>query len=293
MQYFAQQLSTTKGYQGASKLLVFTDLDGTLLDHDSYSYEAALPSLNQLKQLNIPIIFNTSKTFMEVLQLQKKMGLQQPFAIENGSALCIPADGELQTDQLSPLNVGKQHWKFKTFGPSYPDICQHLSVLRQQHHFRFQGFNDMNVSEVQLNTGLAKYDAQLAKQRMASEPLLWNDSDAQLKIFISKLEAHNLAVVKGGRFYHVKAKFDKADAMQWLKQLYQHQYHHEFTSIALGDSENDRSMLERADIPVVIPRKHDPALMINHPNSSLASHPGPYGWHQSIQQILHSLINGA
>ncbi|WP_411991748.1 HAD-IIB family hydrolase [Agarivorans sp. DSG3-1] len=293
MQYFAKQLSSTELYTNASSILVFTDLDGTLLDHDSYSYEAALPSLNQLKLLKVPVIFNTSKTFMEVLELQKKMSLQQPFAIENGSAVCIPADSPIHHDELSPLNVGKQHWKIKTFGPSYPDICQYLSVLRQKYHFRFQGFNDMNVAEVQLNTGLPKYDAQLAKQRMASEPLLWNDSDEQLALFIKKLEAHNLAVVKGGRFYHVKAKFDKADAMLWLTSTYQQHYQRKFTSIALGDSDNDRSMLEQADVPVVIPKKHSSALMINHPNSSLAPYPGPYGWHQSMQQILHSMINGA
>ncbi|MEE1672712.1 HAD-IIB family hydrolase [Agarivorans aestuarii] len=293
MQYFAKQLSSTELYTTASSLLVFTDLDGTLLDHDSYSFEAALPSLNQLKLLKVPVIFNTSKTFMEVLELQKKMALQQPFAIENGSAVCIPADSPIQHEQLSPINVGKQHWKIKTFGPSYPDICQYLSVLRQQHHFRFQGFNDMNLSEVELNTGLAKYDAQLAKQRMASEPLLWNDSDAQLKVFTEKLAEHNLAVVKGGRFYHVKAKFDKADAMHWLNKVYKDHFQRSFTNIALGDSDNDLSMLEQADIPVVIPRKHSPALVINHPNSCQAPHPGPHGWHQSMQQILHSLLNGA
>ncbi|WP_432468035.1 HAD-IIB family hydrolase [Agarivorans sp. Z349TD_8] len=293
MPYLAKQLSPAELQINASNLLVFTDLDGTLLDHDSYSFEPAQPSLKQLKLLNIPVIFNTSKTLMEALELQKKLGIEQPFVVENGSAICIPSHSPLQIDDLSPLNVGKQQWNIKIFGPSYPDICQYLSVLRQRCQFRFQGFNDMNAEEVQLHTGLNKYEAQLAKQRMASEPVLWNDSPEQLELFIKKLEAHNLAVIKGGRFLHIKARLDKADAMRWLNQHYQQYYQHRFFNLALGDSENDRSMLEQADLAVIIPRKHAPALYIEHPNCSLAPHPGPYGWHKMIQQVLHSFLTGA
>ena len=43
-------------------LLVFTDLDGTLLDHHSYSHAAALPGLERLRGLEVPVIPVTSKT---------------------------------------------------------------------------------------------------------------------------------------------------------------------------------------------------------------------------------------
>ncbi|MGY5449937.1 HAD-IIB family hydrolase [Agarivorans sp. MS3-6] len=293
MQHIAKQLSPAELHITSSNLLVFTDLDGTLLDHDSYSLEAALPSLNQLKLLDIPVIFNTSKTFMEVLEIQKKLSMEQPFAVENGSAICIPLNSPLLIEGMDSLSVGKRHWKIKIFGPSYPDICQYLSVLRQKHHFRFQGFNDMNVEEVQLHTGLAKYDAQLAKQRMASEPVVWNDSQENLSIFIKKLEDHNLEVVQGGRFLHIKARFDKADAMMWLNQVYQSNFQHDFINLALGDSDNDRTMLEKADVSVVIPRKHSAALFIDHPHCTLAPHSGPHGWNQVVQQVLQSFLNGA
>ncbi|MCG7852909.1 MAG: HAD hydrolase family protein, partial [Methanosarcinaceae archaeon] len=48
------------------KYVVFTDLDGTLIDHDTYSYKAARPALAALKKQGIPLIFCTSKTRAEI-----------------------------------------------------------------------------------------------------------------------------------------------------------------------------------------------------------------------------------
>jgi len=45
-----------------SKMIIFTDLDGTLLNHKSYDYKAVLPLLERLKSLDIPVVLNSSKT---------------------------------------------------------------------------------------------------------------------------------------------------------------------------------------------------------------------------------------
>ena len=70
--------------------LVVTDLDGTLLDHDSYSHEAAQGALSLLEQLRIPVVFATSKTRAEVLALREELGNTDPFIAENGAAVLIP-----------------------------------------------------------------------------------------------------------------------------------------------------------------------------------------------------------
>ncbi|MFQ5696467.1 MAG: mannosyl-3-phosphoglycerate phosphatase, partial [Terriglobia bacterium] len=49
------------------RLIVFTDLDATLLDHQTYSWAAAEPALRRLRLLGIPLVFCTSKTRAEVL----------------------------------------------------------------------------------------------------------------------------------------------------------------------------------------------------------------------------------
>ncbi|MEM9568306.1 MAG: HAD-IIB family hydrolase, partial [Cyanobacteria bacterium P01_E01_bin.34] len=73
------------------KLLVFTDIDATLVDHQTYSFEAALPAIARLKRLGYPIIFNSSKTIAEQQQLRIELNIQAPFIVENGAAVVIPA----------------------------------------------------------------------------------------------------------------------------------------------------------------------------------------------------------
>ena len=38
----------------ASQLVLFSDLDGTLLDHESYSFDAARPALDRLRREDVP-----------------------------------------------------------------------------------------------------------------------------------------------------------------------------------------------------------------------------------------------
>ncbi|SQI39636.1 Putative mannosyl-3-phosphoglycerate phosphatase [Serratia plymuthica] len=73
-------------------LLIFTDLDGSLLDHHSYCWQAAQPWLEQLAHTQTPLIIATSKTAAEVAPLQQQLGLSHwPFIAENGAQIVFPA----------------------------------------------------------------------------------------------------------------------------------------------------------------------------------------------------------
>ena len=52
-------------------ILIFTDLDGTLLDHHSYEFSSNKPLLSTLKAKGIAVVPNTSKTFSELLAFRK------------------------------------------------------------------------------------------------------------------------------------------------------------------------------------------------------------------------------
>ena len=80
----------------AIPLLVFTDLDGSLLDHDDYSFSAALPALSRLRDHAVPLVPLTSKTLAEMRVLQQALHNPHPFVIENGSAIACS-----QTRRLS------------------------------------------------------------------------------------------------------------------------------------------------------------------------------------------------
>ena len=71
--------------------LIFTDLDGSLLDAETYSFDAACEALAEIRLRDYPLILASSKTRVEMLELQAVLGIRSPFICENGAALCSPA----------------------------------------------------------------------------------------------------------------------------------------------------------------------------------------------------------
>ena len=74
------------------KLVIFTDLDGTLLDRNTYSFEPAQSTLHLIKQKNIPLVLSSSKTRAEIEFYRRRLENDHPFISENGGAVFIPRD---------------------------------------------------------------------------------------------------------------------------------------------------------------------------------------------------------
>ena len=271
--------------------LVFTDLDGTLLNHDDYSYEAALPAIKTLGEQNIPLILVSSKTRAEMAQLCRELAITDPYVCENGSLIVLPDTWVkhmgLATDGFS---FSDGAWQFVQ-GADRQQITELLADLKSR--FNFTGFADMTVTQVIECTGLSEEGAAQAKQRFATEPLLWHDSGAALDEFAQQLGVHDLRVVKGGRFYHVMAHCDKSDAVRYLLNTYESHYGAKVKSIALGDSPNDLVMLKEVDQAVVMPHKdgtymHDDELL----GEIRAPQEGASGWRVGVEAALQKLRNG-
>ena len=86
----SQRSMIEKGYDMTTRPLIFTDIDGTLLDHFDYSFSDAIEVIEALNERHIPIIANTSKTFAEMEKLQQTIGFNSPFISENGAVVYIP-----------------------------------------------------------------------------------------------------------------------------------------------------------------------------------------------------------
>ncbi len=268
------------------KLLIFTDLDGTLLDHESYSYVPALPALDRLGQLDIPVIINSSKTVSEISRLRVEMNNCHPFIVENGGAACIPQD------YFGTSNACKQPLTVHNFGPDYTSLCHTIKNIRSIRGYDFLGFSDLNNQEVADLTSLSCEQASHAKQRHCSEPIQWRDSHQALEKFTEELRHLGISTVRGGRFIHVMGKVDKAQAMKWLLHQYQETWPEtDWITVALGDSPNDRKMLESADIAVIIPAAKGPELTLNKTkNVLIPKEKGPAGWRDAMEEILQNYI---
>ena len=265
--------------------LIFTDLDGTLLDHNDYDFSAAQDVLNKLAKHKITVIPNTSKTRAEVLKIRQAMQLHGPFIVENGAAVYLP--NTCLPNQPADTQECEGYW-CKTFAPPRSLWINLLDSLKNQYGDLFRHFASMTVEQVSAATGLATADAKLAMQREFGEPIEWLGTTQQKMHFIEALKTLGANPVEGGRFMHLKGDTDKGLAMQWLVAQYQQQLpQHEWVSVALGDGQNDASMLEMANHAVRILSPVNPLPIINDNKNVITSTlAGPAGWAECLQKLL-------
>ncbi len=263
-------------------LIIFTDLDGSLLDEVTYRASPADSLFETLSSHGIPVVFNSSKTFFEMLKVRHSMGNRQPFVVENGSAVYVPIDHEIAgTKGLEPVHGYLRH----VLGVSHQRIKDFLSSSGEA--FKYSMVTQMSEAECASVTGLSASDVLMAQTRDFSEPLLWRDSEPSLKKLSDMAVSEGLRLVRGGRFVHVMGDTDKKLAQRWLVKRMGLVHGKDFEVMALGDSENDVQMLAEADYPVLIrSEKHGfPDIDTDAPVYR-TKRTGPSGWHEAVKLIV-------
>lgn len=268
--------------------LIFTDLDGTLLDHDDYSFDAARPALAEIRARGIPLILSTSKTLAEVIAINRALENRQPVIVENGGALCFPLDLPYPFE-LTAHEQEQGHAVIR-LGPPYAEIRRFIRQVRDEHAWGLRGFGDMRTRDVMQLTGLSEAAARSAMQRQCSEPFLWFGSEAELAALGELVRGQGLDLTRGGRFWHLTGQTSKAAGLKAMRTLFAVDSDTLLTTIALGDSENDREMLQAADIAVVIRRSDGTQLQCHGIRQTLYSErAGPAGWNAAMLQVLARL----
>ncbi len=255
--------------------LVFTDLDGTLLDHGTYDPGPARPVLVRLRASGVPVIPVTSKTRAEMGPLGAALGLDGPFIVENGAAVLFPEGMDGGVEPLEPLG---RFTAFR-FGRPYSEARAFLASLPAG---AVRGFGDMDAAEAARRTGLTAGEAALAIQRDFTEPFLLEGGGIE-RVRAAAAEA-GFKVLEGGRFFHLVGEGqDKGRAVAWLMQ----RWGGGAPTLGLGDSPNDFDFLRVVDRPVLVRRpdgRH--AAGFDHPRLMRAEGVGPAGWAEAVLQLL-------
>ncbi len=221
-----------------------TDLDGTLLDHHTYDWRPAEPAIRALQSRGDTIALCSSKTRAELEDLAREIGLDGPLIAENGAS-----------------------------GKGIEFLRAALKSAAKASGAKVRGFGDMSLDEVVSQTGLRKSDAALAHAREFDEPFLFLEGDEAG--FAAAVAQAGLRLTRGGRFWHLLEAGSKGEALLRLKAGHG-------LAVALGDSENDRSMLEAADVAIVIPGGN----LRPEAHWRIAPAPGPQGWNDAMLALI-------
>ena len=264
------------------QVIIFTDLDGSLLNHEDYSFAAARPSVERIIRAGIPLIITTSKTRSEVELLQQDMCIREPFIVENGAGIFIPCG---YRNWIVENGERKGDYTLIRIGTTYSTVRNFVKKIGTR--FEIRGFGDMAPAEIAERTGLPIERAALAKEREFTEPFIMERPD-DIGPLSDLAAGEGFKVTRGGRFHHLMGmEQDKRKAVRMVCDIFRRSSGTELTAIGLGDSENDLAMLEQMDIPVLMPRPGKGYLDIRLPGLIRAKEAGARGWNDVMQRLLN------
>jgi len=270
-----------------NRLVVFSDLDGTLLSHLEYDWSAAGPALAALEARGIPLVLASSKTRAEIEAWRERLDNHDPFISENGGALYAPI-GSTPAGIAGAERVGD--YERVRFGVPYVELREALPRLAEAIGVGLRGFGDMTLDEIEALTRLDRESLALAAQREHDEPFvaqrpLEGDEYARLK---AAAVSRGLKVVRGGLLYHLLGPNSKGAAARLLIEAYR-AGGVTVETMALGDGANDLELLEVSDHPVVIARpdgSHSRSLASGVPHARFTRGVGPTGFNEAVLEWL-------
>ena len=247
--------------------VIFTDLDGTLLDFRTYQPSPpAVAMLRDLANLRILVIPVSSKTAAEVRPLMAELGLVGPAVVEGGPVIVLEEGSE------------------KVTGPCRADLIAVLYQLRDR-GWAVRGMSEMSVEEVMELTGLGDAAARRAMTRSASEPfvLTGEPSGFEEGNLVEATAELGASVARGGRFRHLLGRgIDKGAGVREVLSV--------ITAVegiktaAIGDAWNDLPMLEEVDLGFLLGNVVEPEAVP--PGVTRLERTGPQGFVDAVGRIL-------
>lgn len=252
------------------RLLIFSDLDGCLLNKHDYDWRDAEYCLLRLRQGGIPVILCSSKTLAEMEVLAESLPILPASLIaENGGSIRFRS---IDSDEVEDLQPGGHRHR----------ILDLLSELKSQ--FQFRSFRDLGLAGVMQATDLDETAAVAAMQRHSTEPLLWDDTAEHREQFSRRLHEHGFTLTKGGRFWHVAGQTSKGQALEQVAARLGNRPQQLIA--AIGDSQIDQSMLDVADVPIGIRVNGRLGVQIDPTTGIIPESEGAAGWAEAVTALL-------
>lgn len=264
--------------------VIFTDIDGTLLD----SY---FPDLNKAKKLvektllnGIHLILCSSKTELEQDLIRSNIHLKEPFIVENGGATIIPL-GYFKKSKFNHSKKFQNKYIIETGGSSFK-IRSLLKKIRTKHKINFKGTSDLSIAELSKITKLSEDYAKRMIKRKYSETIVQIDSK-DMPYFVTNLEELGLKVIPGGQYFDITLGNDKGTAAKILMEIFRKEYENDVIFFGIGDSKNDESMLSLMNHSILVQKPDASWQNLRIDNLQKVKGIGTRGWEVALEIILN------
>ena len=256
------------------KILIFTDLDGSLLHRDTFKFDEIKDYLKILLSQGIFIIPNTSKTEKEILEFNNELGSDLPYISENGAA--INGLNLLNSNLPKELILSREKDNLiKIFENSIPVNLQN----------KCKWLSEMDKNKQSLIFGLGDEKLKMALDRKYTIPFLFEGNKSEKNELSRIIKNKGLALQEGGRVINLTDKVNKAKALQVFVRFFK-KNNKNVKTIAVGDNYNDLDMLKTSEFPCLVFNDKFTLDEIPIKNLITTNKPSPEGWADVIKKAL-------
>ena len=258
-------------------LIIFTDLDGSLLHRDNFKFDEIKDYIKSLIDEGIIIIPNTSKTEKEIEEFIKELGSNLPFISENGSSIHglnlinsnFPNKIILSRDKQELIEI------FDSKVPeNFKSKCKFIYKMNSKQQTSIFGLQDNYLKN--------------ALNRKYTIPFLFEGDKKEKIRLLNILKSSSLTMQEGGRVLNLGDNTDKVKSMNQVLKIYK-KVESKIKVIAVGDNFNDLDMLRNCDIPCLVFNDQFTQDKINIDNLIVSNKPSPEGWADVIKTALAKL----
>ena len=270
-QPFSSTRRTTRRRKSHSRVVVFTGLDGPLVDEGTSDFRQARPMLRKLRAAGIPIVPFTRRTLAEVESLASELGVREAMIVEAGGGIARHT---------------MMGWELEGCAPEAATLLNVIREIEERTGAELTVVSALPQDEARMISGLSGDALRRSTVRCYDEPFLILSGEFEE---IGRAAAGlGFQLRHDGQFLHLRRSSDEGRALRQLREELRCE-----VAVAIGDSPIDAEVLTRAEIPIVLPRRNgtpDPELTARVPNARLAPAPGPAGWAAALEEVWPYLL---
>ena len=270
-----------------SRQLIFTSLEGALLEPNSHSFSGAEEALAELNRRQIPFVLLTARTRAEIEPVRRELEHRHPFVTEGGGGIFLP-DGYFSFRVPGTQRRGR--YLCVPLGRPYPEVIAALEGIAQEYSIGVAGFHTMTAREVAQNTRSRQREAELARSREFDEPFFFTSaSERDIQRFVAAAAQRGFQTRREDALWRFSSGCDPARAVRMLIGLFRRQAHAKLRVAGVGASAEDVRWLKDVDLAFLVARRGEPleALRPTTPRRiSVVESSGPAAWNSTALRII-------